>query len=115
MPTIESYSFGRMTVDGKTYTKDIIIFPDNSILSPWWRRAGHRLERSDIGKLVAMSPDIIIAGTGASGLMKIDGGLVSFLEEQQIAFIALPTAEAVRVYNERVRKEVAGGCFHLTC
>jgi len=28
---IESYSFGRMKIDGVTYTSDLIIFPDHEI------------------------------------------------------------------------------------
>ncbi len=58
MPVIDSYNFGSMTVDGATYTKDIIIFPDNSILCPWWRNAGHRLEKYDIEALINM-PEIL--------------------------------------------------------
>ena len=38
-PRIESYEFGRMAIDGKAYTKDLILLPDR-ILDGWWRQEG---------------------------------------------------------------------------
>ncbi|HHO48924.1 MAG TPA: hypothetical protein ENN06_10830 [Desulfobacteraceae bacterium] len=115
MPFIEAYSFGRMVIDGSAYTKDIIIFPDNRIRSPWWRAQGHSLAVADLTDLIAARPDCIVAGTGASGLMRPEAELERLLAERNIAFIALPTAEAVREFNNRAAMEKVGGCFHLTC
>jgi len=39
---IEHYSFGRIVIDGKEYTKDLIIYPDK-IRANWWRKEGHKL------------------------------------------------------------------------
>lgn len=115
MPVIESYSFGHMTIDGKSYSKDIIIFPDNSILSPWWRSQGHRLEISDLEKLISMKPEVIIVGTGSSNLMRPSPELEELLAQRSIEFIAQPTGEAVQTYNSITKKKKTGGCFHLTC
>lgn len=115
MPLITSYSFGNMIVDGMSYNKDVLIYPDSSILSPWWRIAGHRLELADVEKMIQMRPEIIIAGTGASGMMRPSVELQSTLLDQRIEFVALPTKKAVDVYNELSAKKRTGGCFHLTC
>jgi len=115
MPVIESYSFGRMVIDGKSYSKDIIIFPDSSILSPWWRSQGHRLEIADLEKLIRMKPEIIIAGTGSSGLMRPSAELEDLLVQRSIEFTAQPTGEAVQTYNRLAGTKKTGGCFHLTC
>ncbi|GAB4343924.1 MAG: Mth938-like domain-containing protein [Desulfobulbaceae bacterium] len=115
MAAITSYSFGRMVIDGTPFTGDVLIFPDGSILNPWWRAAGHRLVMEDLEKLLAASPEVIIAGTGASGLMKPAADLESKLRAMGIEFIALPTADAVTVFNETSARQRAGGCFHLTC
>jgi hypothetical protein len=115
MPVIEAYSFGRMVIDGSVYAKDVIIFPDNRILSPWWRAQGHRLATADLKDLIAMQPDCIIAGTGANGLMRPEAGLVQLLAARNIAFIALPTGDAVKEFNSRTNLNRIGGCFHLTC
>ena len=39
---IDRYAFGNIVIDGKAYTKDVIIFPDR-VYSPWWRKDGHFL------------------------------------------------------------------------
>ena len=70
MGIIESYSFGRMVIDGTSYTKDVIIYPDSRILSPWWRNKGHVLEIVDLQDLIAAVPDIIVCGTGAMSIMR---------------------------------------------
>ena len=48
---IDSYSFGRIVINGKTYTSDVIIFPDK-VDASWWRKEGHLLQLAD-GKSAA--------------------------------------------------------------
>ena len=115
MPHIDAYSFGRMVIDGQTYTKDLIIFPGSRGFSPWWRISGHRLAAADLTDLLAANPGTIIAGTGASGLMRPEPDLVRLLEQKGIEFMAMPTADAVEEYNRRADAGTAAACFHLTC
>ncbi|GAH23507.1 unnamed protein product, partial [marine sediment metagenome] len=68
---INSYSFGSITIDGKNYRSDVIIFPDK-INSRWWRKSGHLLSDEDIGEILKYKPEMLIIGTGASGLMMVD-------------------------------------------
>ena len=70
---------------------------------------------TDIETLVSKNPETIIAGTGASGLMIPSKDLQEFLRMKNIEFLAMPTGEAVRLYNELVQVKTIGGCFHLTC
>ena len=44
---IENYSFGSITIDGKSYRSDLIIYPDH-IDDSWWRVEGHKLCLKDI-------------------------------------------------------------------
>ena len=39
---IESYNFGKIKIKGKTYTYDLILYPDK-VDDHWWRIAGHIL------------------------------------------------------------------------
>ncbi len=112
---IESYSFGRMVIDGTLHTADVIIYPDGTVQSSWWRREGHRLSREDIEELIASGPEIIVAGTGASRMMKPVEGLRELLAQQGINFMALPSKEAMARYNDLSKSKKVGGCFHLTC
>ena len=115
MPQITLYNFGRMEIDNTPYSKDIIILPDGTVLSPWWRREGHRLAIADLDRLINTEPEVIVAGTGASGLMKPEPELADFLAERSIEFIVQPTTEAVQTYNSMSGSRKTGACFHLTC
>jgi hypothetical protein len=112
---IEHYSFGRMVVDGRAFSSDLIIFPDGTVLDSWWRDSGHSLSAKDIGPLVESKPEIIVAGTGASGLMHPEHGLERFLASRDIAFQWAPSREAVAVFNKLSGERRVGACFHLTC
>ncbi len=112
---IDTYSFGTIVIDGTTYSKDIIIYPDGRILHSWWRKTGHGLCMDDIAELIKSGPQIIIAGTGSPGLMKPEPGLKEILEQKGIAFTAIPSTEAMKLYNNSCDKMLTGACFHLTC
>lgn len=115
MPRIESYSFGRMLINGSLYTKDVLILPDGSIVSPWWRKQGHMLVTDDLAELLAAGPEIIICGTGAMGVLQPAAELKKYLAAHNIAFIAQKSAKAVETYNHMSDTGKTGGCFHLTC
>ena len=115
MSTIESYSFGRMLIDGRQYSKDVIIFPDGSILSPWWRRQGHVLSAADLEELIKAAPEIIICGTGALGVMHPAPDLRDYLQARNIEFLAEKSGKAVEIFNHLSGTRKTGGCFHLTC
>lgn len=112
---IDDYSFGHISIDGTEYTSDIIIFPDGRIKDSWWRKSGHRLCIEDIGELINIKPQIIIAGTGSPGLMKPDQELKKELAYRGIEFEALSSKEAVALYNKLSNRMMVGACFHLTC
>jgi hypothetical protein len=114
---IESYKFGSIVIDGKTYRSDVIIFPDK-VLDGWWRREGHRLCVEDLREVLGAEPkpEMIVVGTGNSGLMKVSHEVEETLRSSGIEFMAQPTEEACRAFNELLksgRRVVAA--LHLTC
>ena len=112
---IESCSFGTLVIDGKTYTDDLIILPDDKILKPWWRQQGHHLTMDDLRDLIESSPEVIVAGTGISGNMKPDHNLVKDLSRLAIELIAEPNNKALEIFNKMEPGKRVGACFHLTC
>lgn len=113
---IESYSFGRMVINGKTYSSDLIIYPDGHIQDSWCRKEGHRLVEADIVKLIESVPEIIVVGTGASGLMTPTKELENSLAHKNMDLIAQPTSNAMELFNQLLSEnKKVGGCFHLTC
>ena len=115
MNSIESYSFGHMVINGTSYTKDVVIYPDGRIQSPWWRKQGHVLAVIDLQELIAASPGIIICGTGAMGVMRPSAEIKKYLVDHNIDFIAQRSPRAVETYNQLSGERKVGGCFHLTC
>lgn len=110
---IEEYDFGRMKIDGKIFTKDLIILP-NRIIENWWREEGHLLKLSDIFEVFEIKPEFLIIGQGAYGLMKISEEVIDKLNEYKIKYYTSNTFEAVKKFNElNIQKKV--GVFHLTC
>ena len=113
MPRIESYQFGEIVVDGKTYRDDVIILPDRVIPS-WWRKEGHSLDPADLTEVVKAKPDKFIMGCGAYGALCVPDSTREFLQEKGIKLIDEPTAKAVETYNASRSGNVACG-LHLTC
>ena len=112
---IESYSFGRIVVDGKEYTTDLIIFSDR-VKDGWWRKQGHRLHIEDIEDVVEERPDVLVVGTGYWGLMRVPAETKKYIEERGIELIIQPTKQACKTYNELIRSgKEAAAAFHLSC
>jgi len=108
---IQSYSFGRIVVDEKIYTEDIIIYPDR--IENWWREESHDVKQKDITGIIKQRPDLLIIGTGASGFMSVNGETKEILKQKNIEFIIVKTEEACKIYNESSGKVIAA--LHLTC
>lgn len=113
---IESYSFGKMTIDGKLFTSDLTILPDGTVDSSWWRKSGHGLVREDLAAIVETRPEVLVVGTGDPGLLKPDLGLDVELGRDGIRMIVLPTQKAVEAFNRlKGDSSKVAACFHLTC
>ncbi len=112
---IESYDFGRVVVDGKEYTTDLIIFPER-VEDGWWRKQGHRLYVEDIEEVIEERPEVLVVGTGYWGLMRVPDETKRQIEERGIELIIQPTKQAYKTYNKLIRSgREAVAALHLTC
>lgn len=111
---IEHYEFGKIVIDGKGYTKDVIVYPDR-INSNWWRKEGHELAVSDLNEVMNESFEVLIVGTGYSGCMKILKETEEYLKNKEIELIAKKSEEACNLFNELNKKKRVIGAIHLTC
>jgi len=114
---INSYRFGAIEIGGKRYTTDVVIFPDR-VLDGWWRKEGHRLCVEDLSKVLNADPrpEVLVVGTGYSGLVKLSGEVEEALKDRGIRLITQPTKEACQTFNrilESGQRVVAA--LHLTC
>ena len=111
---IDSYSFGNIVIEGKRYTSDVIIYP-HQVDSNWWRLQGHLLQLEDLREIIDFSPELLIVGTGHSGLMKIAPETERFFRESPIELVVQPTAEACQTYNRLHGQKKIVAALHLTC
>lgn len=111
---IESYEFGKIKIDGKTYTSDLLVFSDR-VHENWWRKEGHTLCLDDLRLVLKNKPEVLIVGSGYNGLMKVPKEVVEKIEKLGIKLIIRPTSEAVSIFNELVKRKKAAAALHLTC
>ncbi|MBA7495556.1 hypothetical protein ES702_06143 [subsurface metagenome] len=114
MNIIDSYQFGQIVINGKKYTSDVIISPD-SVKDNWWRKTGHELCLGDIAEVIAENPQVLVVGTGASGLMKVLLEVEQTVEAQGIKLIVETTDKASHTYNQLCRSKKAVAALHITC
>ena len=113
MPEIAGYDFGRVAVDGREETRDVIVLPER-VVREWWRRDGHGLVLEDLDAVLDELPERLIVGTGAYGRLRPDPATIDALHARGIHVEALPTAEAVERYAELDPRTTAAA-LHLTC
>lgn len=111
---IDSYSFGKIKVNGAVYTKDLIIFPDH-VYSPWRRKSGHRLCVQDLREVFEENPDILVVGTGSLGRMKVAEEVRQKCRDMGIDLVVKKTKGASRDFNKYQSQRKTIGLFHLTC
>jgi len=114
-PLIEEYSFGRMKMGGRVYTRDLIVTPEG-VVDNWWREEGHVLKVKDLEPVLGVNVDCVVIGTGYSGAMRVLDEVVQHFSSKGVEVHVADTRRAVRIYNELVRagRKVLGA-FHLTC
>lgn len=112
---IESFSFGTITVDGRKYSNDILLLPP-LVVSPWWREEGHRLDKGDLLEVLKYRPDILVVGTGVTGMMRVPDSTVREVESTGMRVAIFTTDKACEHFNSLMEKgEKAAGAFHLSC
>jgi len=111
---IDSYSFGQVVVNEHKYTSDVIIFPDR-VRANWWRKAGHSLHPEDIGEVIEAKPEVLVVGTGASGVMDVPEETRAHIKSKGIELIAEPTEKACETFNRLSKSKKVVAALHLTC
>jgi hypothetical protein len=113
-PRIERCVFGLVVVDGRSYTRDLIIFPDR-VLDGWRRLEGHRLIPEDLAEVLRDPPEVLIVGQGVLGRMWVPPETRSQLEGAGMKVHAEPTVSACETYNRLRETQRVVAALHLTC
>ena len=113
MARLEDYRFGRVVVDGREETRDVIVLPDR-VIRNWWRNDGHALVLDDLEDVLDDLPERLVVGTGAAGQMEPDPQAVRALRDRGVEVEVFRTDEAVRRYAASDPARTAAA-LHLTC
>lgn len=119
---IQEYRFGSIIIDGKTYNYDVEVRWTGEVLS-WQREESHLIDVGAVRRAVEQKPDIIIIGTGESGVAEVTEDAQNFIKEKGIELIIDKTEQAAKTFNiikeeseeEEGKQRKVIGLFHLTC
>ncbi len=112
-PVISQAKFGEVTVDQKTYGRDIYIDVDGQVkkrdLGKLQRRYGnvHTVGSKELERLCKGGPEMLLAGTGSEGQLELSEDGQRFLSRRSIQWKLMSTAELVAAYNSAKARKVA--------
>ena len=117
MVVINSTKFGSVTIDGKIYDEEdnYIVFWDGEIIGL------HTAERHVFGKpelniILKKNPDMVIVGTGDSGLLRVSEEVRNLCRRKGIKLIEMRSRGAIIKFNEAFNQEKKVVAFiHVTC
>jgi len=112
---IDAYDFGLIKINGQAFAKDVFISLKGEA-KDWQRQQSHFFQKIDVENLLEGDLEVVIFGTGKSGLAKVSDELQVFIQGKGIELIIFPTDQAVQEYNQmkQENKNVIA-FFHLTC
>jgi hypothetical protein len=112
---VDEYSFGRIVIDGKEYTKDIVIH-DGTIEKRDKKKSKHL--KSQYGH-TPLTPEEnipwnhkrLIVGTGAYGKLPVVRGVKDEARKKMVKLEIMPTKKALTHLNDADTNMI----LHLTC
>jgi hypothetical protein len=113
MGRIAGYRFGRVSVDGREVTRDVIVLPER-VVENWWRRDGHELAWVDLEDVIDELPSRLVVGARAAPRMRPDPAVLHLLKERGVKVECLPTDRAVARFAE-LDPATTAAALHLTC
>ena len=99
---IDEFKYGFFKVDRKEHYGDIKIINDK--VKQWPSRERFILRKEDLKDIIEAKPDILIIGTGATGLLQVSKELQMELQQLRIKIYIEKTVQACQRYNKLKRE-----------
>ena len=112
MVKINSFSFGSLAINNKTYKNDMTIYWDGE-LDP--RESSHVISKDDIIDLLLKGPETIVIGSGIAGNVKLEKDAEKFLRMKNVEIIVKKTPEAIEEFNKLSKEKKVVALIHVTC
>ena len=116
---IKSTTFGAITIDGKTYERDVIIRLSGEVvkrkkkLSKKYYGTSHTLSKDEAKFVFEKGCEQLIVGSGQIGNVRLSPEAESYFARKDCKVLLQPTPEAIHVFNRSRAKKI--GLFHVTC
>ena len=120
---IDGTEFGSITIDGKRYDHDVVIFLQKiekrkKKISKKKYGSGHEFCKEEMEEYLKTvdNIDIVVVGTGQNGVLHLLDETRKMLEDKGIEVIDCEKPEAIKDFNQRIKtQENMVGIFHVTC
>ncbi len=118
-PTIDTTSFGSITIAGVRYEHDVVINLSSEVtkrkkkLSKAIYGTSHIISLDEARHVHEDDLEEVIIGAGQFGKVKLSEPAERFFNEKGCRVTLLPTPEALRVWNQAAGAVI--GLFHVTC
>jgi len=118
-PAVSDYQFGRLTVGGEVYRRDVYILVDGKVkkrkkaLAKEVYGTSHKIGPEELSKVCEGRPDVLVIGSGEDGQARLTDEARGFLRERGITVRIAVSAQAAEKYNRAEGRKAA--LFHLTC
>ena len=73
------------------------------------------IQPADVEELLEHGAEVLVLSQGALERLQVCPETLDLLKRRGIPAHVLPTADAVRLYNELAAAQKVGGLFHSTC
>lgn len=118
---IDSTEFGSITVNGNTYSHDILIRLSGEVvkrkkkLSKKDYGTSHIISRDEAEFIYEKGCDTLVLGAGQYGNVTLSPEADEFFNHHDCRVILQPTPDAIETYNKTRGKVKTIGLFHVTC
>jgi len=118
-PTIDTTSFGSITIAGARFEHDVVINLSGEVvkrkkkLSKAIYGTSHIISLDEARHVYEDDAEEILIGAGQFGRVKLSEEAERFLREKGCQITLLPTPEAIRAWNLAAGATI--GLFHVTC
>ncbi|WP_456435992.1 Mth938-like domain-containing protein [Methanopyrus sp.] len=117
--------FGWVEYGGERYNYDVYVTTEGKVhrrekgLSRSKFGTSHNLAADELRRLLELcdeEPEIIVVGTGQSGVLSVTDEAREFCEERGMELVEAPTPEAIERYNElKDEGKKVAAVIHTTC
>ncbi|AEH23734.1 Mth938-like domain-containing protein [Pyrococcus yayanosii] len=111
--------FGRITIDGRTFEHDIVVYPSGRIdrrrkeISKRKHGTSHRLDPEELKEYLKEDFDVLLVGTGIYGMLSLLPEAKELVKNREV--IEKPTPEALELFEELRKEKRVLAIFHVTC